>query len=98
MAKHSSDRPQQRYATGEPGKVHGRDGVGIIEGSCGYRARGDQYSGIICFIEKPRVQDDRGRHVAKRSSDPPPQQRYATGEPDKVQGRDHVAIVEGSSG
>ena len=72
MAKHSSDRPQQRYATGEPGKVHGRDGVGIIEGSCGYRARGDQYSGIICFIEKPRVQDDRGRHVAKRSSDPPP--------------------------
>ena len=36
----SSDRPQQRYATGEPGKFHVRDDVGIIEGSCGYRARG----------------------------------------------------------
>ena len=31
--------PQQRYATGEPGKVQGRDRVGIIEVSCGYRAR-----------------------------------------------------------
>ena len=36
----SSDRPQQRYATGEPGKVYGRDDVGIIEGSCWYRAGG----------------------------------------------------------
>ena len=32
--------PQQRYTTGEPGKVQGQDHVGIVEGSCGYRARG----------------------------------------------------------
>ena len=32
--------PQQRYATGKPGKVQGREHVGIVEGSCGYRARG----------------------------------------------------------
>ena len=32
--------PQQRYATGEPGKVQGRDRVGIVEGSCVYLARG----------------------------------------------------------
>ena len=31
---------QERYATGEPGKVQGRDRVGIVEGFCGYRARG----------------------------------------------------------
>ena len=30
--------PQQLYAKGEPGKVQGRDRVGIVEGSCGYRA------------------------------------------------------------
>ena len=29
-----------------------------------------QYSGKIRFIEKPGVQDEGGRHVAKRSSDP----------------------------
>ena len=28
-----------------------------------------QYSVIIRFIEKPGVQDERGRHVAKRSSE-----------------------------
>ena len=32
--------PQQQYATGEPGKVQGRDRVGIVEGSCGYRTSG----------------------------------------------------------
>ena len=32
--------PQQRYATGEPGKFQGRHRVGIVEGSYGYRARG----------------------------------------------------------
>ena len=31
---------KQRYATGEPDKVQGRGRVGIVEGSCGYRARG----------------------------------------------------------
>ena len=29
-----------------------------------------QYSGKIRFIEKPMVQDEGGRHEAKRSSDP----------------------------
>ena len=32
--------PKQRYATGEAGKGQGRDRVGIVQGSCGYRARG----------------------------------------------------------
>ena len=32
--------PQQRRATEEPGKVQGRDRVGIVEGSCGYLIRG----------------------------------------------------------
>ena len=56
MAKRSSDHweaypevkvqetcagcPQQRYATGQPGKVQGRDRVGIVDGSYGYRVRG----------------------------------------------------------
>ena len=31
--------PQQRHVTGEPGKVQGRDRVGIEEWSCGYRSR-----------------------------------------------------------
>ena len=31
---------QQRYIPGETGNVQGRDRVGIVEGSCGYRARG----------------------------------------------------------
>ena len=39
MSKRSSD-PQQRYVTDDPGNVQGRDRVGIVEGSCGYRARG----------------------------------------------------------
>ena len=30
--------PQQRYATGEPGKAQGRDRVGIVESSFGNRA------------------------------------------------------------
>ena len=69
-----------------------------------------QYSGKIRFIEKPGVEDEGGRHVVKRSSDP----RVA--HPDvKVQvrdlvrvvgivapfapmGRDRVGIVEGSCG
>ena len=60
--------PQQRYIPGEPGNVQGQDRVGIVEGSCGYRAR--EYWGKIRFIEKPGVQDEGGRHVAKRSSVP----------------------------
>ena len=49
--------PQQRYATGEPGKVQGRVPRG-------------KYLGEIRFIEKPGVQGEGGRHVGKRSSDP----------------------------
>ena len=70
MGKLSSD-PQQPYATGEPGNVQGRDRVGIVEWSCGYRALGDSIWRKFVSIEKPGVHDEGGRHVAKRSSDPP---------------------------
>ena len=33
-------RRRVRYATEETGNVQGPDRVGIVEGSCGYRARG----------------------------------------------------------
>ena len=75
--------PQQRYATGEPGKVQGRDRMGIVEGSCGYRTRGEN-----SFYRETWVQDDGGRHVDKRSSDP----RVAYPEV-KVQVRDLVRVV-----
>ena len=60
---------QQRYTTGEPGKVQGRDLVGIVEWSLTYRARG------VSIREKSFYRETRGtrrggRHVAKRSSDP----------------------------
>ena len=46
MAKRSSDHPlQQRYTTGEPFKVKGRNRVGIVEGFCGYRACGVRIRG-----------------------------------------------------
>ena len=48
----------------------------------------DQYWGKIRFIEKPGVQDEWGRHVAKRSSDT----RVAYPEV-KVQVRDLVPVV-----
>ena len=35
-----SGSPQQRNAKGEPGKVPGRDRVGIVERSSSYRSRG----------------------------------------------------------
>ena len=47
-----------------------------------------QYSGNLHFIEKPGVQDERDRHVAKRSSDP----RVAYLEVN-VQVRDLVRVV-----
>ena len=128
---------QQRHATGKPGKVRGRDCVGIVEGPavsvfvknsfyletlatrgggrhvakrssdppaavrhgrarqssgkgpCVDCRRGmwvpgprGQYTGKIHFIEKPGVQGDGGRHVAKRSTDHPLQQRYPAGKPE----------------
>ena len=48
--------PQHQYAMGEPCKDQVRDLVGIVEGSCGYRARGISIQGAFVFIEKPRVQ------------------------------------------
>ena len=48
--------PQQRYATGEPGKVQGRNRVGIVVQWVA-SPRG-QYSGKIRFIEKPGLQDE----------------------------------------
>ena len=41
--------------------------MSIVEGSCGYRARGISIRG---YFEKPGIQDEGGRQVAKRSSDP----------------------------
>ena len=49
--------PKQRYAKEEPVKNLGRDLVGIVEGTSGYRARGVSIRGEICFIEKPGVQE-----------------------------------------
>ena len=60
-----------------PAAVHpGRASQCSGTGPCGYCRRvlwvpgpRGQYSGKIRFIEKPGVQDEWGRHVAKRSSD-----------------------------
>ena len=64
-------------------------------GPCGYCRRvlwvpgpAGQYSGKIRFIEKPGVEDEGGRHVVKRSSDP----RVANTDV-KVQVRDLVRVV-----
>ena len=68
VAKRSSDPPppKQRYATGEPGKVQGRDRVGIIV-SCGYRARGVSVRGK--FVTSRNLGYEGDRRVAKHSSD-----------------------------
>ena len=54
--------PQQWYATGEPGKDQGRNRLGIVEGSCGYRAlaavrhwRARQCSGTGLCVDCRRV-------------------------------------------
>ena len=75
---------------------HGRARQSSGTGPCGYCRRvlwvsgpAGQYSGKIRFIEKPGVEDEGGRHVVKRSSDP----RVA--HPDvKVQVRDLVRVVD----
>ena len=56
-----------------PAAVHpGRARQCSGTGPCGYcrRVLWGPYSGKIRFIEKPGVQDEGVRHVAKRSSDP----------------------------
>ena len=45
--------PQQRYATGEPGKVQGRERVGIVEGSCRYRSRRVGIQGRFVLSRNP---------------------------------------------
>ena len=64
----STECLQQRYAMVEPGKVQGRDRVGILGCPVSTEPAG-LYSQKIRFIEKPGVQDWWGRHVSKRSSD-----------------------------
>ena len=74
---------------------HGRAGQSSGTGPCGYCRKVlwvpgpvGQYSGKIRFIEKPGVEDEWGRHVVKRSSDP------RVDHPDvKVQVRDLVWVV-----
>ena len=61
--------PQRRYATGEASKVQGRDHVEIVEGSCGYRDHGVSVRGKFVLSRNPGYKI-KGRHVAKRSSDP----------------------------
>ena len=45
--------PEQMYATGEPGKVQGRDRVGIVERSCGYRTRMVSVRGKFVLSKSP---------------------------------------------
>ena len=61
--------------------------MGIVEGSCGYLARGVSIRGKFVLSRNPGYKT-RGRHVAKRSSDP----RVAYHEV-KVQVRDLVRVV-----
>ena len=45
--------PQQRYMPEEPGNVQGRDRVGIVEESCGYRVRGVSIRGKFVLSRNP---------------------------------------------
>ena len=85
--------PQQRYATGEPGKVQGRDRVEIVEEFWVLLSplpSGGGDSGKICFIMP------KGGKWTQETWVGCPQQQHATEEPGKVQGQDRVWIVEGS--
>ena len=90
VSKCSSDRPKQQYATGEPGKIYGWDGVGIVEASCEYRARGVSIRGKFVLSRNLRYEEE--RHVSERSSDRPAavrQEKFSAV---------RVGIVEGSCG
>ena len=52
---HSAGCPKLRYATGKPGKVQERDRVVIVEGSCGYRARGISIRGKFVLSRNEAV-------------------------------------------
>ena len=81
--------PQQRYATGEPGKSQGRDRVGIVEGSCGTGPAGSVFGGNAFYRETWGTRlGGGGCHVAKRSSDP-----RVTYLEVKVQVRDLMRVV-----
>ena len=45
--------PQEPHATEEPGKVQGRDHVGIVEGSCVYLAHGVSIRGKFVLSRNP---------------------------------------------
>ena len=79
--------PQQQYIPGEPGNVQGRDRVGIVERSCGYRARGVSIRGKFVLLRNRGTRQG-GPHVANCSSDP----RVAYPEV-SVQVRDLVRVV-----
>ena len=49
----SAGCPKQQYVTGESGKAQERDRVGIVEGSCGYRARGVSIRGKFVLSRNP---------------------------------------------
>ena len=57
---------------GKTGKVQGRDRVGIVEGSCGYRARGVSIRGkfILSRNLENKTRGSLSLPVAKLSSDP----------------------------
>ena len=102
--------PQQRYATGKPGKYQGRDRVGSVEGSCGYGARRISIRGKFVLSRNPGYKTGGAvmwlnvlggiRFIEHQGVNGHrcPRQRYASGEPGKAQGRDRVGIVEGSRG
>ena len=61
---------QHRYATGEPDKYQGRDRVGIVEESCGYRVLVVSNRGNIVLSRNLGCKT-RGVAMAKRSSEWP---------------------------
>ena len=61
--------PNQRYVTGETGKLQARERVGIVDDSYGHRARGVSIGGRF-VLSKTCVQDEETRHIAICSSYP----------------------------
>ena len=91
----SEDSDQPKHLPGYPGRIPrlifaGRTGsfVGFVVLRLIFMLHHPMYSAKIRFIEKPGVQDEGVRHVAKRSSDP----RVAYPEVN-VQVRDLVRVV-----
>ena len=81
--------PKHRYATGEPGKVQGRDHVGIVERSRVYLARRVSTRGKFVLTRNPGYKTSGvAMWLNVRSSDP----RVAYPEV-KVQVRDLVRVV-----